>query len=192
MRKRAFILLLLSMVLCRALSAETMTPDRFREIVATPGDNVPLEPKLAAVPLWTNSVVSNDMKYENGKMFKEEMPQTAKTIGGKYVVFSTKSTYYHQVMNGILAYDKGTETLKVYGLFGDGRGGDVVTEGTVVYDFDHKTFSINSTYGNFKEITTGSYSEIESSEKTLVYKDEVLFMTREAKTHLVIAKKEIK
>jgi hypothetical protein len=169
---------------------ETMTPARFREIVGTPGDAVPLVPQLAAVPFWTNAVVSNVMTYASGKVFREEMTQTARTVGGKYVVFTVQSKFYNQPMNSILAYDAKASTLKVYGLYGNGPGGDIVTEGTAVYEFAKKTYTIISSYGDgFKETTTGSYTDTEDSAKTVVYKEGVLFMTREVKTRPIVAGK---
>jgi hypothetical protein len=68
-------------------------------------------------------------------------------------------------------------------IYGDGHGGDIVTEGTVVYDYAKKTYTITSAYGDsFKETTTGSYTDTEDFAKTVVYKDGTLFMTREVKT----------
>jgi hypothetical protein len=152
---------------------ETMTPARFREIVGTPGDVVPLMPQLAAVPFWTNAVVSNVMTYASGK-----------------VVFTVQSKFYNQPMNSILAYDEKASALKVYGLYGDGHAGDIVTEGTAIYDYARKTYSIISSYGDgFKETTTGSYTDTEDSAKTVGYKEGVLFMTREVKTRPIVAGK---
>jgi len=80
MKKFAALLALLFSVAV-GFSQEQLTPERFREIVATPGDNVPLQPKLAAgSPLWTNATVNVVLKYQTGKVFKEEVTQTAKTI----------------------------------------------------------------------------------------------------------------
>ena len=167
-----------------------MTPARFREIVGTPGDAVPLAPQLAAVPFWTNATVSNVMTYASGKVFQEEMAQTARTVGGKYVVFTVQSKFYNQQMNSVLAYDEKASVLKVYGLYGDGHGGDIVTEGTAVYNYAKKTYTITSSYGDgFKETTTGSYTDTEDSAKTMVFKDGVLFMTREVKTHPFVSEK---
>jgi hypothetical protein len=173
-----------------SLSQEPMTPARFREIVGTPGDAVPLAPQLAAVPFWTNAVVSNVMSYASGKVFREELTQAARTVGGKYVVFTVQSKFYNQPMNSILAYDEKASALKVYGLYGDGHAGDIVTEGTAIYDYAKKTYTITSSYGDgFKETTTGSYTDTEDSAKTVVYKDGVLFMTREDKTRPIVAGK---
>lgn len=169
-----------------SLNLETMTPARFREIVGTPGDTVPLAPQLAAVPLWTNATISNVITYASGKVFQEELTQTARTVGGKYEVFTVQSKFYNHPVNAILAYDEKASTLKVFGLFGDGYGGDIVTCGTAVYDYAKKTYTITSSYGDgFKETTTGSYTDKEDFAKTVVYKDGVLFMTREARTRPV-------
>ncbi|MGB7749173.1 MAG: hypothetical protein WBN75_18020 [Verrucomicrobiia bacterium] len=177
-------LLVLLFSIAVGTSQEQLTPDKFREIVATPGDKVPLLPKLAAgSPLWTNATVNVVLKYQTGKVFKEDIKQTAKTIGGKYIVFTGQSQFYHQPMSSILTYDEKASALKVYGLYGDGHGSDVVTVSLIVYDYEKKIYAASSTYADgFKEITVGSYSETESSDRTLVYKDGVLFMTRETKT----------
>jgi hypothetical protein len=167
---------------------EAMTPELFRKIVATPGDSVPLAPQLAAAPFWTNAVVSNEMTYASGKIFTEEMTQTARTVRSKYVVFTVQSKYYNQPMSAILAYDEKASTLKVYGLYGNSHGGDIVTEGAIVYDYAKKTYTSTSSYGDgFKEITTGSYTDTEDVAKTVVYKDGVSSMTREVVTRPVPA-----
>ena len=166
-----------------SLNQETMTPARFREIVGKPGDAVPLVPQLAAVPFWTNATISNVITYASGKVFREELTQTARTVGGKYEVFTMQSKFYNHPMNAILTYDEKSSALKVFGLFDDGYGGDIVTCGTAVYDYAKRTYTIASSYGDgFKETTTGSYTDKEDFAKTVVYKDGVLFMTREART----------
>jgi hypothetical protein len=166
-----------------SLDEETMTPARFREIVGQPGDAVPLVPKLAAVPFWTNATISNVMTYASGKVLQEKLTQTARTVDGKYEVFTVQSKFYNHPMNAILTYDEKASALKVFGLFGDGYGGDVVTCGTAVYDYAKKTYTITSSYGDgFKETTTGSYTDKEDFAKTVVNKNGFLFMTREART----------
>lgn len=173
------IVVLLSVVV--SFGQESMTPERFREIVATPGDKVPLQPKLAGgTPLWTNAMVTAVLKYQSGKTFKEEGAQTSRTIRGKFVVFTGQSQYYHRQMSTILTFDEMASAVKLYGLFGDGHGGDLVTEATIVYDYDKKIYASSCEYGDgFKELTVGSYSDRESSDRTLVYKNGVLFLTRE-------------
>jgi len=164
-----------------------MTPARFQEIASAPGDAVPLMAPLAAVPFWTNGVVTNVMTYASGKVFKEVLTGTAHTVGGKYVVFTAYSQFYQQPMQAILGYDTKASVLKTYGLYGDGNGGNIVTEATVVYDFGKKTYKMNSSYGDgFKETTTGSYTDTEDIAKTVVYKAGALFMTREVVTRPVL------
>ena len=110
---------------------------------------------------------------------------TAHAVGGKYIVFEFYSQFYHQTMNSILGYDAKARALKTYGLYGDGHGGNRVTEGTVVYDYARKTYTITSAYDDFKETTTGSYTDTEDVAKTVAYKDGALFMTREVTTRPV-------
>lgn len=166
-----------------AQSQEVMTPERFRKILRTPGDAVPLVPQLAAVPFWTNAVANNVMTYASGKVFREEMTVSAHTVTGKYVVFTVHSKFYNRTMHSILTYDEKASALKVYGLFGNAQGGQIVTQGTAVYDYAKKTYAITSTYGDgYEEITTGSYTPKEDFAKTVVYKDGILFMTRDTKT----------
>jgi len=167
-------------------SQEPMTPARFKEIASAPGDATPLVPKLAVLPRWTNATVSVVMKFASGKTVTEEVPQTTRTIGGRYLVFTGQSTFYHQTMHGILTYDEPASAYKIYGLYGDGHGGDLVIGGTIIYDPAKKIYAATSIYGDgFTEIGVGSYSATESSDRTLVYTNGVLFMTRETKSHPV-------
>jgi hypothetical protein len=167
-------------------SQEPMTPDRFQAIASAPGDAVPLIAQLSAAPFWTNAVATNVMTYASGKIFKEVMTVTAHTVGGKHIVFTAYSPFYQQPMQAIVGYDTKASVLKTYGLFGDGHGGNIVTEATVVYDFGKKTYTMTSSYGDgFKETTTGSYNDTEDLAKTVVYKDGALFMTREVITRPV-------
>lgn len=168
---------------CRIIERGNDDASTVPEIVGKPGDAVPLVPQLAAIPFWTNAAISNVMTYASGKVFQETLTQTARTVGGKYEVFTVQSKFYNQPMNAILTYDETSSALKVFGLFGDDRGGDVLTCGTAVYDYAKKTYTITSSYGDgFKETTTGSYTDKEDFAKTVVYKNGVLFMTREART----------
>lgn len=160
-----------------------MTPTRFREIVNSPSDTLPLIPQLAVVPFWTNAVITNVMTYASGKVVQEEMTLAGHTVNGKYVVFTVQSKAYSQPINAILAFDEKSSALKTYGLYGDGHGGEIVTEGTAVYDYARKTYTITSSYGDgFNETTKGSYTDAQDFAKTVVYKDGTLFMTRETTT----------
>jgi hypothetical protein len=163
-----------------ASTYEAMTPEQFREIVAKPGDLIPLVPQLSDVPIWTNATVSLVMKYASGRTFREKMVQTTRTVDGKYIVYTINSKFYHQMISSILAFDEKASTLKVYGLYGDGHGGDTMTEGVVVYNFAKKTFTGTSSYGDgFKEITTGFYTSTNDFSRTVLYKNGAVFMTRE-------------
>jgi hypothetical protein len=169
---------------------EPMTPARFQEIVSAPGDVVPLIAPLAAAPFWTNAVATNVMTYASGKIFKEVMTVTAHTVGGQYVVFTAYSSFYQQPMQTIFGYDAKALVLTTYGLYGDGHGGNIVTEATVVYDFDKQTYTMNSSYGDgFKKTTTGSYTDTEDVTKTVVYKNGALFVTHEIVTRPVLPTK---
>ncbi|MDR3458353.1 MAG: hypothetical protein P4N60_12960 [Verrucomicrobiae bacterium] len=157
---------------------EQMTIARFREIASSPGDTVPLNPKLSvAGPLWTNATIAISLKYENGKNFKEVVAETAKTVGGKYVVTTVQSQFYKQPMDSIMTYDEKASAYKVWAIFGE-----TITEGHIVYDFQKKIYAMNSAYGDgFTELGVGSYTSTESSDQTLIFKNGVLFSTRESK-----------
>jgi hypothetical protein len=177
--KASLVFLWLACSLVQAFSQELMTPERFREIVATPGDALPLSTNITVgIPVWTNAMASIVMKYQTGKVFTENIKVTAKTIGGKYVVFAAQSEFYKQPMNSIFTYDEKASALKTYGLYGE-----LVTVATTVCNSGKKIYAENSVYGDgFNEITVGSYSDTESFDRTLVYQNGVLFMTREVST----------
>ena len=177
--KTSLVLLWLSFSIVQAFCQELMTPERFREIVATPGDALPLSTNITVgIPVWTNAMASIVMKYQTGKVFTENIKVTAKTIGGKYVVFIAQSEFYKQPMNSIFTYDEKASALKTYGLYGE-----LVTVATTVGDPRKKICAESSAYGDgFDEITVGSYSDAECSDRTLVYQNDVLFMTREVST----------
>ena len=162
------------------LNQGPMTPERFREIAALPGDLAPLGPQLSSVPFWTNAVVSVVMKYASGRTSTEKVTQTAHTVSGKYIVYSINSEFYHRTINSIMAFDQKASALKVYGLYDDGHGGDALTEAVVTYDFEIKAYSATSTYGDgFKEVTTGSYTSFSDFSRTVVFKNGAMFMVRE-------------
>lgn len=176
-----FSLLLALLVLppCLVVGQERMTPGRFRQIAATSGDSTPLMSKLAAAgPLWTNAVVSVNLKYESGKTFKEEVSGSARTIGGNYIVATVQSKFYEQPIETITTYDEQASAYKFWALFGE-----TVTEGQIVFDLQKKVFAINSAYGDgFTELGVGSYSDTERSERTCIFKNGVLFATRESRS----------
>jgi hypothetical protein len=156
-----------------------MPPDAFKKIAGAPGDDTILSPQLTNLgPLWTNARVSLDLKYQDGKTFHEDIQRKVKTVAGKYLVFTVQSKFYQQPMNSILTYDEKASAYKIFGLYGD-----LVTEGIMNFDSENKIYSTSSSYGNgFNELGVGSRSDKMDSERTLVYKDGVLLMTREVKT----------
>jgi hypothetical protein len=158
---------------------ERITAARFREIVSTPGDTMPLNAKLAAAgPLWTNATVRISLAFADGRTFREEVAETTKTIAGKYVVTRVASKFYKQPMDSIMAYDDQASDYKVWALFGE-----AVTEGRIVYDPKKRIFAMDSAYGDgFTELGVGSYSDTESSSRTSVFKNGLLFCTRDATT----------
>jgi len=105
------------------------TPEQFKKLVADPGDTNILRPELASLPFWRDAKCSVTLKYQDGKVFKEECAQTAKTVGGRYIVFSTDSQYYKQTMHAIVGYDEKALAIKQWGLFGD-----TLTEETMIFD----------------------------------------------------------
>jgi hypothetical protein len=176
----SFLVLLLSSIV--ALSQEKMSAEKFKQIASTPGDNTPLTGKLATFQFWTNSEANVFLKYEDGRTFKENVTQAAKTINGKYIVFTTQSQFYKQPMNSMVTYDEKISAFKICAIYGD-----TVTEGTIVLDSEKKTYKTSSAYGDgFTEVGAGSYSDKENSERTLVYKNGALFMTREVKSKPLI------
>lgn len=162
-----------------AWGQEAMTAERFKSIVATPGDGEALRPELAVMPLWRYSKTSITMKFQDGTTVDEECVATAKTVQGKYIVVSLESKFYHQTMHAITGFDDKALAVRNWGLFGD-----VVTEATVVVDAEKKISASSASYGDgLTELSVSSYSDREASDRALVYKHGVLFMTRVAKTH---------
>lgn len=137
---------------------------------------MPLNPKLLAVgPIWTNARIMVDLKYADGRKFKEEIAGSSKTVKGKYVVATVQSDLYKQPMDSITAYDERTGCYKCWGLYGN-----TVVEGLMVYDVDKKTYSTYSTYGEgFLELSTSCYSDTNNWTHTVVLKNGVLFSARD-------------
>jgi len=179
MKLRIPILLCSVLMVCgSAQGQETMTYELFSRIANNPGDSRPLVQKLVGVPFWKEAVCSNYMKYQDGRVVTEECSVTAKTIQGKYIVFTMDSQYYRQPMHGILSYDEKALAYKQWALFGTN-----LTEETVVIDFEKKITASTGRYEpGFMEIAVGAFSDKESSEHALAYKDGTLFLTRDSKT----------
>jgi len=171
---------ILSVILltARAFAEEPITVERFREIAATPGDSVPLNDKLRITPVWTNSVISLSLKYNDGKAFQEKLTATTKTVAGKYIISSVQSKFLPKPIDSILSYDENARRYKVWGL-AEGK----IVEGTMIFDLDKKTFATQAAYGDgLTELGLGSFSDTETSSRTFVYKNGTLLNTREMKT----------
>jgi hypothetical protein len=106
------------------------------------------------------------------------MGEAARCLGGLGRLWSLRGRTAHGV-----PYDAQAAALKTYGLYTDEQGRDVLTAGTIVYNFAHKTYTITSSHGDYKETTTGSYTDSQDTAKTQIYQNGELFMTREVKTH---------
>ncbi len=164
-----------------AFGGEEMTAKRFKELVAAPGDHQALRAELADLPLWKKAMSSLSMKYRDGKVFKEDCLVTSKVIGGNYVVLAIESKFYKQTMHTIVGYDENAHAIRQWGLFGE-----TLTEATMIVDPVSKVTASVARYGDgFEEITAATFSAKETSGRTVVYKNGVHFMTREATTRPV-------
>lgn len=151
----------------------------FNEIAATAGDNVPLNSKLAAVgPVWTNATISISIKYEDGRSFEEEVPLTCKTVQGKYIVTTIYPQNNQKPTNTVVTYDDKTSSYKIWAM-----SREKIIEGQLIYDLRKKLYAVHSARSDgVTELGVGSYSDTESSSRTFIYKDGVLFSTRDSKT----------
>jgi len=172
------------------LGEEAMSVNRFREIVAQAGDHVPLIAPLVSIPIWTNAIISNVMTSASGKVYRETLPESVHTIGGKYVVYTTWSKNFPQPFNSVLAYDANVDALRVYTLLKDGHGEDRLTAGTVDYDFANKTYTINLTYGDgFQKTTHGTYTLSESVSRSEITQNGVHLLSIDIVTRAVVPDK---
>jgi len=159
---------------------EQMTVARFREITSTPGDNTPLNPKLAAAisDLFTNATVSIVLKYPDGKTLNVEATESAKTVGGKYIVTTVHSQSNSEHVDSIMTYDEKASAYRGWAAYGE-----KIIGGVSVFDLQKKIVSTYVDYGDgSSELSVGSYSNTESSDRALIFKNGVLFCTRESKT----------
>jgi hypothetical protein len=130
------------------------------------------------LPFWRNAICSVTLTYEEGRLVKEDCLQTAKTVGGKYIVITTESQLHKEPLHCIVGYDQRASAIKQWGLYKD-----AVTEATMIFDPEKKLTASTSTYGGgFMEISISSASDNEMSVHGRVYKNGVLFLTREVKT----------
>lgn len=161
-----------------AAGQEEMTVARFKQIEAKQGDDKPLIQQLARIPIWKKAVINISTKYQDGKSFKEECSAATKTVEGRYIVYTVESQYYGQPMSSILEFDEKVQSYKQWGLFGD-----TLTHSTIVYDFEKRVLASTASYQpGVVEISVETFSDKEESAHTLVYRDGVLFLTRDSKT----------
>jgi len=163
---------------------EKMTPDRFREIAAMPGDDVPLDSQFAMNrPYWPKtkwSVSLTDWSYTGtnveGKTVRDEGTTVARTVRGKYIV-STVQSRLRGVETFITTNDAKPGTFHVYRFI---EPAGVLTVATYVNDPQKKTFSGVEERGNgVKALNNGSYTDKVCKQKVMIYQDDVLIMTQE-------------
>jgi tetratricopeptide (TPR) repeat protein len=169
-----------------------MTLEKFREITSSAGDSVPLEPMLAKVPWWSNTVTScvatNFATDSNGQCSKLVLHRKARTVKGKYIVFSEAETNIPG-QNALEAYDERSSAYRFYFTSGIGPLA-TITEGTTVYDFTNKTYSYTTTFDDMKVIGNGSYSNAHESETSFTYSDNRLLVIDVQETEPVSAEQE--
>ncbi|MEO5917847.1 MAG: hypothetical protein ABIS50_26680 [Luteolibacter sp.] len=176
----------LALLLAAAAGAgEPMTAETFRKLIETPGDAVAMRPELAGLPVWAKSKCDVTMTYQNGRVFKEECAQTAKTVGGNYIVSWLDSKFYKQPVYCITGYDEKASAIRVWGIYEDR-----LVESTLTFDAEKKINASVSIYDpGFMELNVGCFSDQEMLDKTKIYKDGVLFMSRVVKTFPLAAEK---
>lgn len=159
------ILIFASGQLCAADESGPMTLEKFREITKSAGDNVPLQPMLAKVPWWSNTVTScvatNFATDSSGKVSRLVFHQRARTVKGKYIVYSETETD----QNTVETYDDRSSAYKFYFIAGTGS----LAETSSIYDFTNKKYSYTSTFDDMKAAGNGSYSNTHISETSLTY-----------------------
>lgn len=169
----------LALLAITASAQEAMNAERFKSIVAKPGDTTALRPELSALPFWPKVKTTITLEYQDGKTHKEETTATAKTVEGNYIVLSLDSKYYKQTMHAVTGFDEKAKAIRTWALFGE-----VLTESTMVVDPKRKTSAGTAAYGDgFTEISVNSYSDRGAHHRAQVFKNGVLFMTREEEAH---------
>jgi len=170
-----FLLSLLVLAGCKPQAS--MTPERFQELVDTPGDNAPMLSFITnGIPHWSNAIVSVTMTYASGEIVPTEFQVKSKTIGGKYIVYAVQLKDSNKEQHSILEADKMAGRFKVYF-----PKEDTLNSGDVIFDVKAKTYSSKITYSDgYMETTTGSYSDTENDSHTLVYQNGALVMTRDS------------
>ena len=169
-------LFVLSILVSTIRGQDVMTVERFKELVAAPGDAKPLRPELAVGPYWAKAKFTNTMRYADGRVFKEECDMTKKTVDGEYIVVSIASKAYKQLMHTVVGYDQQAGTIRQWSLYGDR-----LIVSIEICDEKNKVSASTSTYDNFVELGVTSYSDKECCFRVEVFKDGVRFLVREGR-----------
>jgi WD40 repeat protein len=157
---------------------EKMTVERFREIVETKGDDKPLSSELANIPFWKKATARVTYINQDGTTVRDILEQSTKKIEGKYIVSTFHSLFQDKLQYGIYTYDEKASIYKFWGL-----SDEKLTEGITLFDFEKKIFSMRASYGEgIEDLSVGYFSEKEAVTKTQVYKNGVLYFTREIKS----------
>ena len=170
-----------AMALCQHASGaqESMTIARFHAISSAPNDTIPPDSKLLATgPIWSNATIRIVIEFATGKTLNDEAEESTRVVQGKYAVTTVRSQLVKQPMESIMVFDDQSKCYRVWGVQGTN-----VIEGRMVYDLERKIYAMNSSYGvGVTELGVGWYNARESSSKTLVLTNGVIFCTRTATT----------
>lgn len=169
-------LFILSIWASAVCGQDVMTVERFKELVAAPGDTKQLRPELAVAPYWARSRFTNTMRYANGRVLEEECDVTKKTVEGEYIVVSFTSKAYKQPMHTIIGYDRQAGTTRQWSLYGERLIGSIG-----VCDVKKKVSASTVTDGDFLELGVTSFSDKEISFRVEVFKNGIRFLVREGR-----------
>jgi hypothetical protein len=158
---------------------EKMTVERFKTLIAAPGDTNALRPELASLPFWTNATCGITLTYAaDGRTIKEECTQTAKTVEGRYIVFSTYSKDDKRTVYAVVEYDEAASAYRQWGV-----NGETLIGATMIFDHERRISASTASYsGGFMELSVGSRTPKQMFDRTSVYKDGALYMKREVRT----------
>jgi hypothetical protein len=172
------LLAILFPLLAASCARSNMSPEKFDKLVSTPGDSIPLSGQITNFPFWPKAETSIVLKYEDGRIVKDHVVSVAKTINGKYIVFTMQSQLYQQPLNSIVSYNAESSTFEIWG-----NDGDSILKSTVVLNEQNRTYKSSASYGDgYTESGIGSWSDNEQSTRVSFYKNGTLIMTRDGKT----------
>ncbi len=165
-------------LLALSCARSNLTPEKFDKIVSTPGDSIPLSGQLTNFPYWPKAETSMVLKTQDGKIVRDHIVGTARTVSGKYIVLSMQSQLYQQEINSVVYYNQKDSTFEIWG-----KDGDTMLKVSIVLDPQNKTYKTSASYGDgYIESGTGSWSDNEQDTRAFIYKKGTLIMTRDGKT----------